>query len=159
MTVNMIDIDKIKAIAEKELDGGSLFIIDVTATPSNEVEVTIDSDGDVDIDDCVALSRAIESHFDRETEDFELTVASAGVGYPLKVLRQYKKLIGRPVEIVLRNGTKITAELRGAEKDSVTVFYTENRTVEGKKRKQQFEVEKTYPLTEIKTTKEFLDFK
>ncbi len=155
----MIDTDKIKSIAEQELEGGPLFVIDVKATPSNEVEVTIDSDGDVDIDDCVALSRAIESHFDREEEDFELTVASAGVGYPLKSPRQYKKLIGRPVEIVLKNGTKITAELRGADESSVTVHYTESRAVEGKKRKQLFEVEKTYPLSEIKTTKEFLDFK
>lgn len=154
----MIDTGKIKEVAAKELEGGPLFVIDVTATPANEVEVTIDSDGDVDIDDCVALSRAIESHFDREEEDFELTVASAGVGYPLKVLRQYKKLIGKPVELVLKNGTKIVAELRAADDDSVTVFYTESRAVEGKKRKQQFEVEKTYPLSDVKTTKEHLDF-
>jgi ribosome maturation factor RimP len=155
----MIDTEKIKSIAEKETEGTSLFVLDVVATPANEVEVTIDSDGDVDIDDCVALSRAIDAHFDREVEDFQLTVASAGVGYPLKALRQYKKLIGKPVEIVLKNGTKITAELRGADAESVTVFYTESRAVEGKKRKQQFEVEKTYPLSEIKTTKEYLDFK
>ena len=134
-------------------------MVDVTVTPSNEVEVTIDSDSDVDIDDCVKLSRAIESHFDREEEDFQLTVASAGVGYPLKVLRQYKKLIGRPVEVVLKNGAKIVAELRGADEGSITVFYTESRAVEGKKRKQLFEVEKTYPLAEVKTTKEYLDFK
>lgn len=155
----MIDTDKIKAIVNSELEGTELFLVDVACTPGNDVEVTIDSDSSVDIEDCVALSRAIESQFDREQEDFQLTVTSAGIGYPLKVLRQYQKLIGRPVEVVLKNGTKVLAELREATQDSITLGYEEMRTVEGKKKKQAFEVVKTYPLAEVKSTKEYLDFK
>ena len=113
----------------------------------------------MDIDDCVALSRAIEERLDREEEDFELTVTSAGIGRPLRLLRQYRKLIGRPVEVVLLNGTKIIAELRDADEGSVTLAYREMRAVEGKKRKQGFDVVQTYPLSEIKSTKEYLDFK
>lgn len=155
----MIDIDKIKAVVDEELGGTELFLVDVTCTPGNDVEITIDSDGSVDIDDCVALSRAVEARFDRDEEDFQLTVTSAGVGYPLKVLRQYRKLIGRPVEVLLKNGTKILADLKDVTENSVTVAYQESRTVEGKKKKQVFDVEKTYTLDEIKSTKEYLDFK
>ncbi len=155
----MIDIDKIKEIAESQLEGTPLFLVDITATPGNEIEVVIDSDGSVDIDDCVALSRAIEERFDREEEDFELTVTSAGIGQPLKLPRQYRKLIGGSVEVLLSNGTKIIAQLRDATDDSITLAYTEMRAVEGKKRKQAFDVVNTYPLSEVKSTKEYLDFK
>lgn len=111
-----MDADKIRNIAEEELAEGSLFLVEVNITPGNEIEVVIDSDGSVDIDDCVALSRAIEERLDREEEDFELTVTSAGIGRPLRLLRQYRKLIGHPVEVVLLNGTKIIAELRDARR-------------------------------------------
>ncbi|HIW97758.1 MAG TPA: ribosome assembly cofactor RimP [Candidatus Tidjanibacter gallistercoris] len=155
----MTDTEKIKAIAESELAGGSLFLVEVNVTPGNEIEVVIDSDGSVDIDDCVALSRAIEERLDRDEEDFELTVTSAGIGRPLKLLRQYRKLIGRPVEVLLHDGTKIIAELRDADAQSLTLAYTEMRPVEGKKRRQATDVVRTYPLSEIKSTKEYLDFK
>ena len=148
-----MDADKIRNIAEEELAEGSLFLVEVNITPGNEIEVVMD------IDDCVALSRAIEERLDREEEDFELTVTSAGIGRPLRLLRQYRKLIGHPVEVVLLNGTKIIAELRDADEGSVTLAYREMRAVEGKKRKQGFDVVQTYPLSEIKSTKEYLDFK
>lgn len=155
----MITAEQIKEIADRQLEGSSLFVVDITVSPSNEIEVVIDSDGSVDIDDCAALSRTIEEQLDREAEDFELTVTSAGVGQPLKLLRQYRKLIGRPVEAVLRNGVKIIAELRDADENSITLAYEEMRAVEGKKRKQKFDVVQTYPLEEVKSTSEYLDFK
>ncbi len=155
----MIDKHKIEEIASGLLGDGELFLVEVNITPGNEIEVVIDSDSSVDIDDCVELSRAIEEKLDREEEDFELTVASAGIGQPLRILRQYLKLIGSPVEVVLCNGTKILAELRDADEHSVTLAYKEMRAVEGRKRKQEFEVVQTYPLEEIKSTKEYLDFK
>lgn len=155
----MIDLNKIKTVVETTLSGTPLFLVEINSTPGNEIEVVIDSDGSVDIDDCVALSRAIEEQFDREQEDFELTVTSAGIGQPLKLLRQYRKLIGKPVEIILRSGIKFIAELRDADEESITVAYKEMRMVEGKKRKQEFDVEQKYNLSEIKSTKEYLDFK
>ena len=113
----------------------------------------------MDIDDCADLSRAIEEELDRETEDFELTVTSAGIGQPLKLPRQYKKLIGSPVEVVLKNGTKIIAKLHDADNDTITLAYREMQVVEGKKRKQAVDVVQTYQLSEVKSTTEYLDFK
>lgn len=155
----MIDLDKILAVAEEKLTGTDMFVVGIKSSPNNVIELTIDSDSSVAIEDCVALSRAIDEHFDREEEDYELTVGSAGIGQPLKIFRQYRKLIGRPVEVVLKNGTKIIAELRDATPETITLAYSEKVAVEGKKRKEEVEIVKEYPLSEVKTTKEYLDFK
>lgn len=155
----MIDCNKITEIAERILAGSDLFVVDCTCSLSNDVELVVDSDTSVSIDACAALSEAIDGAFDRDEEDFSLTVASAGIGSPLKVYRQYAKLVGRPVEVLLVNGTKILATLAAASPTSVTLSYDEKRTVEGKKRKQTVTVTNEYPLDEVRWTKEYLDYK
>ena len=107
----MIDCAKILEIAERQLEGSDMFVVECTCSPSNEVELLIDSDTSVSIDACVALNRAIDAEFDRDEEDFSLMVASAGIGSELRVLRQYSKLIGKPVEVLLCNGVKLLAIL------------------------------------------------
>ena len=155
----MLDLDKMRAVAEEALTGSDMFVVELRSAAGNVIELTIDSDSHVAIEDCVALSRAIDAQFDRDVEDYELTVGSAGIGQSLKVLRQYKKLIGRPVEVVLTNGAKIVGELRDATPESITVAYPEKVVVEGSKRKKEIETVREYPLGEVKTTKEYLDFK
>ena len=155
----MIDLDKIRKTAEDAVAGSDLFVVDLKVAPGNEIELLIDSDSSVSIESCAALSRAIEAEMDRDIEDFGLTVSSAGVGEPLKVFRQYKKLIGRPVEVVLKSGIKITAELRDATLDTITVAWDEMAPVEGKKRKQPIERIETYDFSEVKSTIEYLNFK
>ena len=155
----MIDTKKITAIAERMLADTDLFVVDCSCTPGNEVELTIDSDTSVGIDACASLSRAIEAEFDREEEDFSLTVMSAGIGSELRSLRQYRKLVGRSVEVLLANGVKILAKLDAVDEQGITLSYEEKQAVEGKKRKQLVTVSRTYPFAEIKYTKEWLDFK
>ena len=155
----MIDCSKIVGIAEQLLAESDMFVVDCTCNNANEVELIIDSDTSVAIDACVELSHAINEQFDRDVEDFSLMVASAGIGSPLKVYRQYQKLIGRPVEVLLVSGTKILATMTEATPESITLSYEEKQTVEGKKRKQLVTVVNSYPLTEVKWTKEYLDYK
>ena len=155
----MIDTKKITAIAERMLADTDLFVVDCSCSPGNEVELTIDSDTSVGIDACASLSRAIEAEFDREEEDFSLTVMSAGIGSELRSLRQYRKLVGRSVEVLLANGVKILAKLDAVDEQGITLSYEEKQTVEGRKRKQLVTVSRTYPFAEIKYTKEWLDFK
>lgn len=155
----MIDCKKITEIAERILEGSDLFVVDCTCSPSNDVELVVDSDTSVAIDACVQLSDAINEAFDRDEEDFSLTVSSAGIGSPLKVYRQYAKLVGRPVEVLLASGTKILATLAAATPSSITLSYDEKRTVEGKKRRQTVTVTNEYPLEEVRWTKEYLDYK
>ena len=155
----MIDTKKITAIAEQKLEGTDLFVVECTCNPQNEVELVIDSDTSVGIDACAELSRAIEAEFDREAEDFSLTVMSAGIGSELRSIRQYSKLVGSSVEVLLTNGIKFLARLDEVSDESITLSYEEKQAVEGKKRKQLVKVSRTYPFAEIKYTKEWLDFK
>ena len=155
----MIDTKKIIEAAERNLQGTDMYVVGCTCTPGNDIELLIDSDTSVTIEACADLSRAIEAHFDRDVEDFSLTVASAGIGSELRTLRQYRKIIGSPVEVLLTNGTKILALLDAADENGITVSYKERQAVEGRKRKVEVDVVRTYPFSEIKYTKEYLDFK
>lgn len=155
----MIDCQKIRALAEAQLVDTDIFVVGCTVSPSNEVELLLDSDTSVQLETCAEINRAINEAMADDEEDFSLTVASAGIGEELKCLRQYLKLIGRPVEVLLRNGTKILAQLDAADSDGITLSYEERQAVEGKKRKQLVKVVKRYAFEEIKYTKEYLDFK
>lgn len=155
----MIDVTRVREIAETQMEGTDLFVVEVRVSPANEIVVTVDSDTQVGIDRCVELSRSIEGALDREQEDFELTVMSAGIGQPLKMLRQYRKLIGRPVEVILKDGGKIVGNLTDASEDSIVVEYEERVAVEGKKRKQLVTTRRELSLDEVKSTCEYLDFK
>lgn len=155
----MIDIQKIAASAEQHLAGSDMFVVECRCSPGNEIELTIDGDTSVSIDACVALSRAVEGDLDREAEDFSITVMSAGIGSELRCLRQYRKLIGASVEVLLANGVKLLAKLDEADEQGITLSYEEKQAVEGKKRKQLVTVTKRYAFDEIKYTKEYLDFK
>lgn len=155
----MMEVVKIREVAEAALEGTDRFVVDVKCSPANEIEVVIDADSAVDLDACVELSRKIEAEFDREVEDYELSVFSAGVGQPLKLLRQYNKLIGGTVEVLLTNGVKMLATLKEASHEGITISYTERKLVEGKKRKVEVEVEECHTFDQIKWVKEYLDFK
>ena len=155
----MIDTKKIIEAAERNLQGTDMYVVGCTCTPGNDIELLIDSDTSVAIDACVRLSRSIEEELDRDEEDFSLTVASAGIGSELKCLRQYRKLVGRSVEVLLTSGIKILAKLDEVSENDITLSYEEKQAVEGKKKKQLVTVTRTYPFAEIKSTKEWLDFK
>ena len=149
----MIDTKKIIEAAERKLQGTDMFVVGCTCTPGNEIELLIDSDTSVAIEACAELSRADDE------EDFSLTVASAGIGSELKSLRQYRKLIGGTVEVLLNSGIKMLAKLDAADDEGITISYEEKQAVEGKKRKQLVTVTRRYAFDEIKSTKEWLDFK
>ena len=156
----MPDTTKIIDAAADHQESTDLFVVECTSTPGNDIELTIDSDTSVGIDACAELSRAIEAELDREEEeDFSLTVMSAGIGSELRSLRQYRKLVGRPAEVLLTNGVKILAKLDEATEEGITLSYEEKQAVEGKKKKQLVTVTRTYPFSEVKWTKEWLDFK
>ncbi|MFS4466906.1 ribosome assembly cofactor RimP [Maribacter sp. 2210JD10-5] len=94
----------LKENVKKLLEAGlaadeSLFLIDFSVTADNMIKVVIDGDHGVTVEDCIKISRAIEHNLDREEEDFSLEVASAGAAAPMTMPRQYKKNIGRKLEV------------------------------------------------------------
>ena len=155
----MIDAKQVIAIAERLLEGTDMFVVECTSSPMGDIELLIDSDSAVRLEDCATLNRAIEAELDREVEDYSLMVASAGIGSELKLLRQYRKVLGRSVEVLLKDGIKILAHLDDATEAGITLSSQEKQAVEGKKRKITVEVTKEYRWEEIKYVKEYLDFK
>lgn len=155
----MIDAKQVIAIAERLLEGTDMFVVECTSSPMGDIELLIDSDSAVRLEDCATLNRAIEAELDREVEDYSLMVASAGIGSELKLLRQYRKVLGRSVEVLLKDGIKILAHLDDATEAGIILSYEEKQAVEGKKRKITVEVTKEYRWEEIKYVKEYLDFK
>lgn len=92
--------DKVTALLNDALEeDGSLFLIDFSITADNKINVVIDGDQGVTVQDCMKISRAIEHNLDREEEDFSLEVASSGATAPMKLPRQYKKNIGRTLDV------------------------------------------------------------
>ena len=155
----MIDVKLVTEIAERHLEGSDMYVVECKISPMGEIELLIDSDTAVKLEDCAALNRAIEAELDREVEDYSLMVASAGIGSELKLLRQYNKIIGSSVEVLLKDGIKLLAKLNSANEAGIAISYEEKQAVEGKKRKVTVEVTKTYAWEDIKYVKEYLDFK
>lgn len=155
----MIDSKSVIEIAERHLAGSDMFVVECKVSPMGDIELLIDSDTAVKLEDCAALNRAIEAELDREVEDYSLMVASAGIGSELKQLRQYKKILGSSVEVLLKDGVKVLAKLNDATESGIQISYEEKQLIEGKKRKVTVEVTKDFAWEEIKYVKEYLDFK
>lgn len=98
-----------------------VFLVDVRVRTGNIISVFIDGEHGVKIEDCISLSRFIEGSLDREVEDFELSVSTAGVDQPLKLLRQYPRNVGRNVEVTLLDGTIKAGKLTKVTSDSVEI--------------------------------------
>ncbi len=111
----MIKKANILELAEDGLIGTDKFPVEVQVKGGNIITVFIDSDTAVTIDDCIRLSKRIESRLDRDTEDFELRVSSFGADKPLKMKRQYKKIVGRELKIILNEEAIITGKLESAD--------------------------------------------
>ena len=154
----MIDKTALTTFIESQLEGTGLYLVDLTVSPANEIKVEVDSDTSVDIDECVALTRKIEQEFDRDKEDYELEVGSAGLTSPFKVRRQYEKNIGHEVEVLSADGKKYKGLLREAGDDSFTIVCEEKVKPEGAKRPVIEKVEHTFGYGDVKYTKYLLQF-
>lgn len=155
----MIDKNVVTRIVEEWLEGKDYFLVDVTVTPDDKIVVEIDHAEGVWIDDCVNLSRYIESKLNREVEDYELEVGSAGIGQPFKVLQQYIIHIGKEVEVQDKDGKKWTGVLVDANESNFTITMQTKVKPEGAKRPKLVEQNVTFTYDEIKYTKYLISFK
>ncbi|MEO8234865.1 MAG: ribosome assembly cofactor RimP [Flavobacterium sp.] len=116
--------EKVKELLEQGLaEYPSLFLIDLNINDANKIVITLDGDNGVQLQDCINISRAIDNNLDREEVDFALEVASAGVSLPLKLVRQYKKNIGRTLKIKTADQT-IEALLLEVSDEDITVEWS-----------------------------------
>ena len=143
------------AVAER-----GCFLVEVTVSATNDIEIVIEKEtGSVDWEDCAAIDKAVHEAFDQDVEDYALTVSSAGLDRPFKVLRQYLKAIGTQVDVKFRGGKRLVATLTAATEESVTLHYTALEAVEGKKKKEKVEHEDCFALADINSVTPYVEFK
>jgi ribosome maturation factor RimP len=151
----MIERDKIMQLVEQSLENSDKFIVEIRIKPDNKIHVFLDSDGQITIDDCIQTSKYIDKHLNRDIEDYELIVSSAGIDQPYKLLRQYKKNIGRPVCVTLIDTTKITGILMEADNEHIALKPDRDK----KLKKKDEEPLRPIPFDLIKETKGIVTFK
>ncbi|MDR2131429.1 MAG: ribosome assembly cofactor RimP [Odoribacteraceae bacterium] len=129
-----------------------LFLVDVTASTDNVIEVYIDSMRGVSVKECMTVNRALEAQLDRESTDFSLTVYSAGIGFPFKVPQQYEKNVGKSVVVKLSDGQKIEGTLLAHSASGITIAHEEKGPAA--KKRERITVEKEIPFTDIKEVRD-----
>ena len=154
-----MNVSEIKDAISNEIVARGCYLVDVTVSKDNEIEVIIESEeGRIELDDCVAINRYFETCFDREKEDYELTVTSAGLDLPFKVLKQYIKAVGTKVEVQLKGGKKLIATLTAADEESITLSYTAKEAVEGKKKKELVEHNDRFTMDQVNSVRPYIEF-
>lgn len=154
-----MNVTEIINALSSEVNARGLYIVDVSINKDNEIEVIIEKEeGIVELDDCVAMSRYFETCFDREKEDYSLTMSSAGLDQPFKVLKQYLKAIGSKVEVQLKGGRKMVAVLEAADEESITLKYSAKEAVEGKKKKELVEHVDRFTMDQVNAVRPYIEF-
>ena len=151
--VYMIDKNVVKTLVDEWLQDKEYFLVGIEISQDNKIVVEIDHADGVWIEDCVELSRYIEDHLNRDEEDFELEVGSAGLGQPFKVPQQYINFVGKEVEVLDADGKKVKGILKAVDGNDFTVGVEEKVKVEGKKRPVKQEVDYAFQMDKVKYTK------
>ncbi len=153
----MIDKTKIAELVNEKL-ADDQFLVDVTVSSSDVIHVMVDSDTNLSINQIVEISRYVESKLDREVEDFELSVFSAGLSEPFRLVRQYKKNIGTEIDVLLTNGQKMSGLLKTVDGQGIDLEVTSKEKVEGLKKKELVTRVHHFAYSEIKEAKKILKF-
>ena len=148
----MINEKLISNIIQLAIGGTDKFLVEVKVRTGNRIMVFVDSDTLLTIDDCAGLSKFIESHLDRESEDFELSVSSPGIDMPYRNIRQYLKNIGREVSVITNDGIRRIGTLVSADQQGLGLLEAI------KIKKVVTEIRHRIEYTDIKETKEIIKF-
>ena len=154
----MITKEIIQAQVEEWLKKGDYFLVDIVMD-DDRIVIEIDHADGVWIEDCAELSRFLQEQLGEELGDYELEVGSAGIGQPFKVAQQYQNHVGDEVEVLTAEGQKLQGVLKSVEDRQFVLATKEKQVPEGKKRPVLVEVEKTFSMDEVKSTKYVLNFK
>jgi len=155
----MIEKETIKNIIEDIVNEKNAFVVDIKVSSSNKINIEIDSLTGFSISDCVEVSRLVEGKLDREEEDYELEVASAGLSEPFKVVQQYQKNLGEEVEVLTVDGIKIKGVLSNVSNNGFEIEEEKMVKVEGKKKKQSVIEKHQFDFNQVKSTKIIIKFK
>ena len=152
----MIAKEKIRKVAESKIKEINGFLVDVKVNTANVITLFFDRMDGVHIEHCMTISKHIEEHFDRDIEDYQLTVCSAGLENPFMVDQQYHKYNGQEVGVLLNNGKRKKGIILSYENDVLTL---ETLKKEKGSKKSYITKELRIPQAEIKETKLKINFK
>lgn len=156
--MNKTDIQQI--LNEYLEENPHLFLVELNISPSQEIEVLMDSDKGITIQECKMISRKVEAYTDLHEIDASIMVASPGVDYPLKSYRQFKKNLNRKLKVQLAGDSKaIEGTLVDVTEENITLYWKERVNKEIGKGKVTVERNENYPLEEIVKANVVLSFK
>lgn len=156
----MITKETLKTLVEEWLAKGDYFLVDIQMDGGDgRIVIEIDHADGVWIEDCAELSRFLQEKLGDELGDYEMEVGSAGLGQPFKVAQQYVNHVGDDIEVIDAEGKKMTGVLKSVEGRNFVMTTQEKQIPEGKKRPVKVEVDKTFSMDEVKSTKYLLNFK
>jgi len=153
----MITKQQIISLAEEALRDTDRYVVNVSVNKNNVIELFLDADSSVTIDDCVEVSRFIEEHLDRDVDDYELNVSSAGIDGPLLKMRQYNKYIGKDLLIIDKEGEKKMYKLLSFNELQLEVEEAEMKKY-GKLTKIVYHNAKTLEINNIKEVRPYIKF-
>lgn len=145
-----MDRNRLSEFIQSQLEGTGYFLTDLKFGADDTIVVEIDSMQSVDIDECIALTRAIEQEFPREEEDYNLEVGSAGLTSPLRVPAQYRKHVGHDMEVLTADGRKLHGLMIEADDEGFTIEREEKVKVEGQKKPVLQAVKEHFPYSAVK---------
>ena len=155
-----MDKELIQKAIEPVVEAMGCFIVEITVSKDKYVTLTVEkTSGEVSLDDCVAINDAFLAAFDKDAEDYSLTVSSAGLDQPFKVLAQYVKAIGSQVTALLKGGRKLTGVLTSADEDGISIRYMARELPEGKKKKITVEREERIGFEAVNSVCPLIEFK
>lgn len=152
-----MDTTIVKHLIDEALgENDSLYLVDWSISPSNQIQVLVDGDNGLSIEEVVRISRHIEQNLDREQDDFSLTVSSPGLDRPLSLPRQYKKNIGRKLNVRTSEG-KFTGKIVAVTEESVTLQWKQREPKPVGKGKHTVQKEEIIPYDKIEKATIHLD--
>ena len=141
--------ETVKELLDKALNNHSdLFLIDFEVNEANHIKIVIDGDHGVTVEDCIAVSRAVEHNLDREVQDFSIDVMSSGATSPLVNQRQYKKHINRTLKVITAQDT-IEGVLTAVSSDAIMLEWKARESKAIGKGKVTVKKQANVPYTDI----------
>lgn len=154
----MIRKDRVIELVSEKLDK-DMFIVDVSVTSTNVIQVFVDGFEGMPIEKCIEISRNVEHNLDRDEEDFELQVSSPGLTEPFKVLQQFQKNEGKEIELQTIEGQVLKGVVKNVSENDIEVETKTKEKVEGHKKKQLITRNYIFKYEEIKSAKATISFK
>ena len=151
----MINKEDIRNVAELRINEIGGYLVDVKVSRNNDITIYFDILEGVTLNHCLELTKYIEDRFDRDVEDYQLTVCSAGLDAPFLVPQQYQKNIGKEVKVLLKNGKREKGKIISYQESLVLETTKRQKGTRNKYLKERVLINKD----EIKETKLKINFK